>query len=276
MKKLSRNILTLTAVLFLVSCDPSYNSYNVSDVTDSNDETTGDNPIVTTPEINPEEEDVPKVCDAVIDRLEMNLEATLSILNDAFSKAYNQKNHLSFYMDQNNITPIRENFLVEQIDITPRYYNQGVPHLEHESIIDPRTEEELSEYYTISYNGYMHTESSTYEGTYQIGLLSDDGAILNLNGTNIIDKPYDHAPTFNCAADTVTFNSGAPVSLKLDYHQGPRTRVANTLMWRKVDANGIDKSKCEKGQYSIDSLEDNGWEIIPADVLYRDIKTCNK
>jgi hypothetical protein len=282
MKNLSTSALTMTIILLLVSCDPSYNKYDVSkaagDVTGGENQTT---PFVATPEITPEEPVVdppvvepPKKCE-LTDRLEPSLDASLSILDNAFNLGRNNKNRLSYYLDPSKSTVVNDSFLVDQIDTPARSYLQGVPHLEHEMLIDPRTNNELNEYYSISYNGYIHTDSLSYQGTYQIALLSDDGVVLSIDGNKVINNPTDHAPTFNCAQDVITFEAGKPVSLKLDYYQGPRSLVANSLMWRKIDpSNVVSKTLCEKKMRSTSQLEANGWEVIPREVLFRDLKTC--
>ena len=283
MKKLSTSAITLTTLLLFVACDPSYNKYDMSKTVD---QATGDEslttPVVATPEITPEEEpevevpkiDPPKKCE-LVDRLEPSLEASLSILNDAFKLSRNQKNKLSYYLDSTKVTVVKESFLVDQIDTATRSYLRGVPHLEHEMLIDPRTNDELNEYYTISYNGYIHTESLSYEGTYQVALLSDDGVALSINGNKVVNNPNDHGPTFNCAADLITFEAGKPVSLKLDYYQGPRSLVASSLMWRKIDpSTAVDRSLCERKLSNSNQMRTKGWEVIPREVLFRDMKTC--
>ena len=213
---------------------------------------------------------------ALSERLESKLAAKLVILNSNELVYKSARRHLTSYMDPNKTTVIKELFLVDQVDIAPREYDEGVLHLEHELIVDPRDNGELNEYYGIEYNGYINVKNISYEGEYQIGLLSDDGILLEINNQVIIDNQGAHSPRFNCSKNTFNVEVGTPLKLKLNYFQGPKVRVANTLVWRKIEAGQKrDYSLCKKKLSNLDKLEDKGWEIIPQDVLTRDIGSCS-
>lgn len=266
MKTLFKTLIMLNLVL-LTSCDLTYNQYDV-------DKKSGNNgsgqDVVDTPELNPED---PVSCE-LKDRLEPAVNAKLSILNAEYYRKTKYNRKITSYLDPEMSTIIRESFLVDQIDVEPRRYDEGVLHLEGESIIDPRNNDELNEYYSISYNGYIRGISESYSGTYQIGILSDDGVILNIGGENLISRINAQAPRFNCASETIEVTAGELLELELHYFQGPRTNVANTLMWRKInDPSELDTSACDHYKNDLNYLESTGWEVIPADVLAHEAKT---
>ncbi len=76
------------------------------------------------------------------------------------------------------------------------------------------------EWFAIRYDGNFDIEK---EGTYSIRLLSDDGAILYIDGAKFLDNDGVHAAKATTAAKA--FKVGVH-SLRLDYFQGARGPVA--------------------------------------------------
>jgi len=66
------------------------------------------------------------------------------------------------------------------------------------------------------------------DGRYRIGMISDDGVRLYLDGRLLIDHWKDHAP--DCRTATVTLVSGRSYPIKVEYHERRGVAVAK-LVW---------------------------------------------
>ena len=93
----------------------------------------------------------------------------------------------------------------------------------------------------------------------------------------MISTKKDMSPTLNCSRRTIYLKKNRPVKLRLFYHQGPRNKVSNTLLWRKVEKNchvTSSRSSCGKKLNSISSLLSEGWSVVPQHVLKHKRKEC--
>ncbi len=170
-----------------------------------------------------------------------------------------------------------EDFIADKIDVEPRNYSLGVVGREGSYIVDPRTNLELLENYVIKYEGYISVQDEPEEGRYEFALLSDDGVLLKIGRRHMISTKKDMSPTLNCSRRTIYLKKNRPVKLRLFYHQGPRNKVSNTLLWRKVEKNchvTSSRSSCGKKLNSISSLLSEGWSVVPQHVLKHKRKEC--
>ena len=97
-------------------------------------------------------------------------------------------------------------------DIAPRNFDKGFPG------VDVRFE-----WFAIRYTGSFNVATA---GAYKFNVLSDDGAVVSVDGNKVLDNDGQHAP--KNANATVTLTAGKH-TLQLDYFQGPRYQVALQL-----------------------------------------------
>lgn len=102
-----------------------------------------------------------------------------------------------------------------QLDVTPRKFNDGFPGLD------------LVEWFGLD---IRFTVNIPEDGTWELMLLSDDGAILTVDGVEVINNDGIHAP--EPAMATVKMAKG-PRDFRVRYFQGPAPDLALMLAWRK-------------------------------------------
>lgn len=79
--------------------------------------------------------------------------------------------------------------------------------------------------YILDCAGYINVPTS---GVYTFRLLSDDGSILVINNSSVVQNQGLHAPS--SVTNTVTLYKGAN-HLNIVYYQGPLTQIALQLNW---------------------------------------------
>lgn len=127
----------------------------------------------------------------------------------------------------------------------------------------------LIEYFAIKFNSNLILGRDDSEGTYELAILSDDGARLNLDQgaglKNFIDNDGDHPTRLGCSTQTLTLKRGQRVPLEYFYYQGPRYHISNILLWRKVDsANRSAEPLCGQLGNHLFFNPDNGSAVMPA------------
>ena len=279
-------ILMLITTQFLMSCELSYNRSDQQEesapqeeiIREVSKESSIDKSPLTNQKTIEDAKNDNNCENELSKRLIPELKARLSVLNEEHTKKRSDTHKIDKYLVEENITEIK-NFTVDEIKVEPRQSSEGVIHLEHEFVDDPReglsqqNDGELSEYYTITYNGYINIPNESYEGEYQIAALSDDGVIITLDEKQVLTDGIAHAPRFTCELNSIIFRTNKPVKFEMKYYQAPRHKVANVLMWRKMD-NEQDYEECGKKRFNHSDDVGNGWEPIPSDVLFHDSGVC--
>jgi hypothetical protein len=87
---------------------------------------------------------------------------------------------------------------------------------------------EFREWFAARFETTLHVLES---GTYDLVLISDDGAILYIDGVAVIDNDGDHK--FTAKSGKVSLTAG-PHPLKLDYYQGGGD-LGLQILWAKPD-----------------------------------------
>ncbi len=103
-------------------------------------------------------------------------------------------------------------FFTDTLNVTPRKFRQGFPGVT-----------ERTEWFAILYHGKFQVTAGDY---YRFRLLSDDGAILYVDGHQIIDNDGQHAPLSRQI--TIQLEAGQH-DLYVAYYQGPREDLALQL-----------------------------------------------
>ncbi len=103
-------------------------------------------------------------------------------------------------------------FFTDSLNVSPRKFTQGFPGVT-----------ERTEWFAIHYRGKFHVSVGDY---YKFRLLSDDGAILYVDGHQIVDNDGQHAP--ESRQMTIQLEAGEH-ELFVSYYQGPRENIALQL-----------------------------------------------
>jgi beta-glucosidase len=88
-----------------------------------------------------------------------------------------------------------------------------------------------ADHFSIVWRGQLVAPAT---GKYVVGLRSDDGSRLTIDGKQIIDNWGGHPPTLKTAEIEMT--AGVPKQLRIDYYESI-IGASISLLWRKVDAN---------------------------------------
>lgn len=103
-------------------------------------------------------------------------------------------------------------FYTDALNVPPRRFREGFPGVS-----------ERFEYFAIRYRGHFQVRVG---GFYRFRLVSDDGAILYIDGHKVIDNDGQHPPTMKHA--TIPLEAGEH-ELFVSYFQGPRENIALQL-----------------------------------------------
>ncbi len=140
----------------------------------------------------------------------------------------------------------------------------------------------LIEYFAMKLKTRLTQALDQPAATYQLALLSDDGARLvhGITGQVIVDNDGSHPTKLGCATTTITLNPGDKLPIDIDYYQGPRQHIALSLMWRKVDSTtNLNDALCGtqgndfyfganyddfSNARGFGQLTDRGWTPVPA------------
>ena len=139
-----------------------------------------------------------------------------------------------------------------KVDIAPRRFDEGFPTGGGE-FVNKGNGEKLLEWFAMDLVGSVKLSGAN--GDYQFALVSDDGAILEIDGQKVIDQDSLRAVTWGCSSAPITMNDGVAKKLRLQYFQGPRFEIALRLLWRPW-ANS--SQPCN---------DTGGFTPVPADVL---------
>lgn len=129
---------------------------------------------------------------------------------------------------------------MSQLFVPTRDFSTGFSTNDKTVIVDDNGNK-LVEYFALDFETIIKLGPNDSPGQYQFGILSDDGSIMEIKDTpsspyrSLISNDNDHSTRLGCATDGVNLTSSSRIPVRLKYFQGPRTRIALTLVWRKID-----------------------------------------
>lgn len=121
-------------------------------------------------------------------------------------------------------------------DVPARSFTEGFP-LSDGSLLKGPSGAPVTAWFAFDLRGYLTLRAPYAPGLYQFAFFADDGAILSIDGAEVLNFDGYHYPQWAC--------SQAPVALRLDekhamglrYFQGPPTELALRMLIRPYDAN---------------------------------------
>ena len=147
----------------------------------------------------------------------------------------------------NNGVASTQDLFFSQINVPTRLFTAGFP-TQTGALIKTDSGADLLEYFALRFEGGLRLADDDEEGTYELALLSDDGANLYLGQpeggmTKMVSNDGLHPTRFGCGS-TVDMTRTSQYDFKLEYYQGPRYHISVIPMWRKVNGSRIPEPLC--------------------------------
>lgn len=141
---------------------------------------------------------------------------------------------------------------MSKLDIPTRKFDRGFPREDGTMVLNKQGEV-LVENFGIEFTGSFELRPEDEEGYYELGLIADDGVVLDVQNelgelSNVIDADHLTPSKFSCGKDLLRMEKGKAVSLRLRYFQGPKYHISLILMWRKVEPLSYGSSALVRGQ----------------------------
>lgn len=138
----------------------------------------------------------------------------------------------------------------KQLNVPTRTFDNGFP-TESGSLVKRDDGATLYEYFALRMSSVLHLGPNDEEGTYEVAILSDDGAIWRLRGSDgnyqtIVDNDGDHPTKLGCSTYELTMTKDTQKLMQFDYYQGPRYHISVIPIWRKKVPGQAAESLCGK------------------------------
>ncbi len=135
-----------------------------------------------------------------------------------------------------------------QINVPTRMFNTGFP-LMSGGLISKDDGTTLYEYFALRFLTTLQLAPDDEEGTYELALLSDDGAIWRIKNENgnyeeAVNNDGDHPTRMGCSSYRINMTRSTQRLMQLDYYQGPRYHIAVIPIWRKVGSGQTTDPLC--------------------------------
>ena len=153
----------------------------------------------------------------------------------------------------NNGIQLSKQLQMTNFNVPTRDFTEGFP-LSDGTLLKGPNGQAVTAWFAFNLNGYLTLQAPYASGQYQFGFFVDDGAILSLDGQQVVNFDGYHSPQWGCGSTPVQLNLSEQHSLNLQYFQGPPTQLALRMMFRPYNPSG--------------SCDDNGgWLPVPSNFL---------
>lgn len=183
-------------------------------------------------------------------------------------------------------TKSEQTLFFNSVNVPTRMFYNGFP-LESGDFVRDDLGTMLIEYFGLKYEAQITLGENDSEGKYELAVLSDDGSILNIKEPNAdgvlpvnwethINNDGDTPTRMKCASRVIDMKKGKKIPMELMYYQGPRTQIANMVIWRKASTAGQD-SLCNRYGNDLffisansapakwNDLAARGWSVLKSD-----------
>jgi hypothetical protein len=179
-----------------------------------------------------------------------------SPVNGVKAQLYYRTSGMPIYTSAQNYIdlahPAGHDLFFPDINVPTRMFDKGFASQTSDVVKDDNGQT-LIEYFGLKMSTVVHLRPEDPEGNYEFSLLSDDGAVMKIRNpdeswSTYINNDGDHPTRMGCATSTVKMTHATKLEIEVDYYQGPRYHIANTLMWRPVTAPAVAGQDKECGQ----------------------------
>jgi hypothetical protein len=140
----------------------------------------------------------------------------------------------------------------------------------------------LIEWFALKMKSVLKLGPADEAGLYELATISDDGSRLFLGAADqekeVINNDGAHSTKMKCATEALAMTKESKIPMTYFYNQGPRTEIANVLIWRKKLGDSAevtphrlcgvsDNSKYWNPQNSAagehwNALMQDGWKVV--------------
>jgi hypothetical protein len=227
------------------------------------------------------------VCNTLGDKTGSGIKGKLYYLNQAeVAKGYSG---VSDFLNRGTSPDV--DFYLGRLFTPTRPFSEGFRLTNTGEVIKDASGQELIEHFAFHFTSKIQLPAGSADRRVQFALLSDDGSRVvihrkNTDGstTRVINVNNDgnHPTRLGCGSAPVTLSSSSPLSVEIDYYQGPRYHIALTLLWREWPTSGSTTDpRC--GQSGSDLWFDSSttpstpqpawndlmtrWQVVPSEVF---------
>ncbi len=156
------------------------------------------------------------------------LNLTSSIKN-AFGSA-------EYFSDSAQFIKVKDPLFLSQINVPSRRFDQGFLLLDGTFLADSAGNK-LIEWFALKMKSVLKLSATDEAGLYELATISDDGSRLFLGAADqekeVINNDGAHSTKMKCASEALAMTKDSKIPMTYFYNQGPRTEIANVLIWRK-------------------------------------------
>ena len=212
------------------------------------------------------------------------LRAELAYVNPLLNIASGTKNSYGsaeYFSDATQFIKVKDPLFLSQVNVPTRRFEQGFMLLDGTFLADS-SGNRLIEWFALKMKTLLKLSAADEAGLYELATISDDGSRLFLGPENqereLINNDGAHSAKMKCATEAVELTRESKIPMTYFYNQGPRTEIANVLIWRKKVGNSLevtphrlcgvsDGSKYWNPQNSAagehwNALVQDGWKIL--------------
>lgn len=170
------------------------------------------------------------------------LKCELRYLNNNNTFTTTQKNNLLSvkYFEDNleYFSKVNETIYLNDVNVPTRMFTSGFAKPNGDLLKDNQGNT-LIEYFALKMEAVLKLSASDEEGSYLLSTISDDGTVVQIKENNVwrtlITNDGAHSTRMGCASEPIRLTRNSEVPIRIFYNQGPRTEIANVLVWKKVD-----------------------------------------
>lgn len=170
------------------------------------------------------------------------LKCELRYLNNNNAFTTSQKNSflsVKYFEDSlDYFSKVSETIYLNDVNVPTRMFTAGFAKPNGDLLKDNQGNT-LIEYFALKMEAILKLSPNDEEGSYLLSTISDDGTVVQIKENNvwrtIITNDGAHATKMGCAAEPIRLTRNSEIPIRIYYNQGPRTEIANVLVWKKVD-----------------------------------------
>lgn len=164
--------------------------------------------------------------------------------NGLRASLYHLPDHLPHYERVNDYLANGERLpatlFFDQLNVPTRPFDSGFVTTEGAVLRTPRGDT-LYEWFGLRFESELRLTAGDTRGRYQLAVLADDGAIVNVKDStawrSLVDSDGTHATRLSVARTPIVLDAEARIPIDVRYFQGPRYHIALQLLWREWPAN---------------------------------------